>query len=249
MVYNNLIKSTLLKLNRSSQDYSNKQLLSRLFGFFDSVDSSKDPSSDFLKVSSKNRLYSNYNRSMEWAEIFLNRKSFTNFSGDTQNASVLFPMERIFEDYIAYLFRKYSLSHRIKVQDKSFFLVENHKGLGKFRLKPDIVASDRNSNELIIIDTKWKILESGKMRKNYNISQSDMYQLYAYGKKYSNEANGINSEPKLVLLYPKTPKFTSELEPFIYEGDLKLKVIPVDLEYILKNDERAGFEKIFKMIN
>ena len=248
MAYNSLIKTALIKLNRSSQNHSNKSQLTKLNNYFDLVDVSKDIDADFLKVSANNRLYSNYNRCIGWAEIFLNRKSFTNFSGDSQNSSVLFPMERIFEDYVAYLFRKYSVSHRIKPQDKSYFLVESHKGAGKFRLKPDIVAQDTNTNDLIIIDTKWKILESGKVRKNYKITQADMYQLYAYGKKYSKQLGATCKEPKLVLLYPQTPNFNSALEPFVYEGDLELRVIPVNLEYILNNNESLGFEKLFKMI-
>ena len=44
------------------------------------------------------------------------------------------------------------------------------------------------------MDTKWKVLSEDKA--NYGISQADMYQMYAYQKKY----NAKN----VTLLYPKT---------------------------------------------
>lgn len=43
------------------------------------------------------------------------------------------------------------------------------------------------------MDTKWKRLID-KERANYGISQSDMYQMYAYSKKYKT--------PEIWLLYP-----------------------------------------------
>ena len=131
-------------------------------------------------------------------------------------------MQRIFEDYIAYLFSKFSNGFQIKLQDKSYFLVtQNEKG--KFKIKPDIIIKENNFTKKII-DTKWKLLDQYAEKKNYNISQADMYQLYAYGKKY-----GLNSsDTSLILVYPANPNFTKPLDNFIYEGDLKLKVLPFD---------------------
>ncbi len=138
--------------------------------------------------------------------------------------AILFPMEKIFEDYIAFLFSKYSDGFKIKVQDKSYFLVEKHNGEPKFRLKPDIVI-DKESIRKKIVDTKWKLIDQFAEKKNYNISQADMYQLYAYGKKYTSDC----IDPCLVLLYPSNPNFSNKLENFIYEGDLTLEAIPFDL--------------------
>ncbi|MBX0358353.1 McrC family protein [Halobacillus sp. Nhm2S1] len=51
--------------------------------------------------------------------------------------------------------------------------------------------------ELIL---QWKILRN-QPRKNYGISQSDMYQMYAYSKKYNT--------PEIWLLYPLTDEMDS----------------------------------------
>lgn len=51
-----------------------------------------------------------------------------------------------------------------------------------------------------IIDTKWKVLSEAK--SNYGISQADMYQMYAYQKKYN--AKNVS------LIYPCVEKISSD---------------------------------------
>ena len=77
--------------------------------------------------------------------------------------------------------------YNLKVQDSKHHLFEK-----KFALRPDIVVENKESETCIVMDTKWKLLNV--YSNNYGISQSDMYQMYAYGKKYKTE--------KVVLLYP-----------------------------------------------
>ena len=77
------------------------------------------------------------------------------------------------------------------------------------------------------MDAKWKLINSSNREKtNYNISEADMYQLYAYGHKYLKKEKQKN----LVLIYPKTEKFQKPLPVFKYEEGFKLKVVPFDLE-------------------
>lgn len=249
MVYNQLIKSTLLKLNRISKSHYNRTSILQLLHHFDPVKESSDFISDFRKVSGNNRLFSNYKQAISWSEVFLMNKSFTNFSGNSKNMAILFPMERIFEDYVGYLMKTYADGHEIKTQDKSYYLVSNHKNKNKFSLKPDIVATNEDNHEQIIFDTKWKLLDETMENKNYNISQADMYQLYAYGKKYDLK-NGFSTEPKLVLLYPSNPNFQKPLDDFIYEGELVLSVLPFNLKNSLsKRDEQKELNKILGSIS
>ena len=63
--------------------------------------------------------------------------------------------------------------------------------------------------------------------------------MYAYGKKYTTQ----EQEPRLVLLYPSNPKFTNKLDHFIYEGDLKLEVVPFDFT----KDEKEQIEYIISL--
>lgn len=246
MVYNQLIKSTLLKLSRISKSHFNRNSIVQLLHHFDAIDESKYFVSDFKKAKKNNRLFTSYQKAISWSEVFLMNKTFTNFSGNSKNMAILFPMERIFEDYIGYLMKTYADGHEIKTQDKSYYLVSNHKGKDKFRLKPDIIATNTKEHDQIIFDTKWKLLDESKEKNNYNITQSDMYQLYAYGKKYD-LGNSFIKEPKLVLLYPSNPNFKKPLDKFIYEGELVLSVIPFDLKKSLsKNEEKEAIINILK---
>ena len=65
-------------------------------------------------------------------------------------------------------------------------------------MKPDIVI--KNDSNVFVMDTKWKLLSEAKI--NYGISQADMYQMYAYQKKYNAES--------VTLLYPMTDKVDAE---------------------------------------
>jgi len=69
--------------------------------------------------------------------------------------------------------RKSGKGLNVSLQDKGKYLVEEPN---KFALRPDIVI---NEDEQLIADTKWKMIKDEK-----DISQADMYQLYAYGTKY-----------------------------------------------------------------
>lgn len=234
---NRIIKSTLLKLLKLSNNYQNIYSINKVLSHLEDVDSATDIQSDFTKINLENRLLLKYKTVVEWSEIFLMNKSFTNFKGDNSNMAILFPMEKIFEDYIAYLFKKYSEGYRIKTQDKSYFLVE-HRSEKRFGLRPDIVL-DKDLTRQKVIDTKWKLLDELAERRNYNISQADMYQLYAYGKKYTTPTQ----EPRLILLYPSNQSFTKKLDEFIYEGDLKLEVVPFDFT----KDEKEQIECIISL--
>ncbi len=225
---NRLVKSTLLKLMKLTSSYSNYYSINKVLSHLEGVTSSVNIKNDLLRVRQPSRLLSRYKMLLLWSEIFLTNKSFTNFKGDNLNMAILFPMEKVFEDYIAYLFKKYSDGYRIKIQDKSYFLVDSHKGETRFSLRPDIVLYKVEQQKKKIIDTKWKLLDENSFRGNYNISSADMYQLYAYGKRYAYN-DDTNENPNLVLLYPSNLNFTNKLDNFIYEGDLILEVIPFDL--------------------
>jgi 5-methylcytosine-specific restriction enzyme subunit McrC len=118
--------------------------------------------------------------------------------------------------------------------------VDKHNNKGLFRIRPDILVESDTDNphyDCIIIDTKWKAIDSTKPDKHYLLDIKDMYQLYAYGQKYKlgeENARNVDVIPKLVLLYPYTEHFTKELPVFVYDdidGDigLKLLVFPFNL--------------------
>lgn len=145
--------------------------------------------------------------------------------GNHRGLSFLFPMPMLFERYIAkQLARKLPPSLRIREQVSSLGLVED-KDQTWFRLKLDIVVYDKK-RVVTVIDTKWKRLNVSLENTidKYNLNQSDIYQLFAYGEKYL-QVNG-----ELYLIYPKYDDLKSPLDGFYYHENLKLNVVPYDLE-------------------
>ena len=67
----------------------------------------------------------------------------------------------------------------VSSQDKGHYLFMEPRR--QFALRPDIVM--KRGERTVILDTKWKSLVDNE-RVNYGISQADMYQMYAYSKKY-----------------------------------------------------------------
>jgi 5-methylcytosine-specific restriction enzyme subunit McrC len=223
---NKLIKSTLLKLNKITTSNKNKKKVLKSIQHFDSVNNCIDIASDIAYCRSREKALINYGSLINWSEIFLKNKSFTNFSGNSINQAILFPMEKLFESYIAFLLKKYCNGFSVKSQDRRYFLVGQKRNdedldytINKFLLKPDVVINDFE----LIMDTKWKILNSES--RKYDIKESDIYQMNAYGSRYS--SNQL-IKPRLALIYPKNPNFQEKLLQFRYGDDMYLDVIPFD---------------------
>lgn len=193
---NKLIKSTLLKLLSITRNTDNAREIKQLLYSFELVEESNNYEKDFSKVS-LTRGMKEYELLIQWAKIFLLNKSFTTFSGKNSGKALLFPMEQVFEAYIAkqvkLLFENQSNGMiSVSAQDSSYYLFDEPR---KFKLRPDLVVKNAFSekHKMVIMDTKWKRLNRNPA-SNYGISQADMYQMYAYSKKYHT--------PDIWLIYP-----------------------------------------------
>lgn len=213
---NRLIKSTLHFLHRVTGDERNRQNAVRLLAFFEGVHCSENYDADFSKCIA-DRSMSRYNKAIAWCRVFLKGNSFTAYAGSEVAIALLFPMEKIFESYIAGLVRKQlAPGIHMKIQDSRHSLFDQPSQT--FALRPDIIL-EGGGDRPIVLDTKWKMLSSSK--SNYGISQADMYQMYAYGKKYKAES--------VVLIYPKSDAVLSDPEPYVSDDGVLVEVMFVDL--------------------
>lgn len=188
---NRIIKSTLLKLESFSEDTRNLLQLKRLLTYFEMVSQSTSYEKDFANITI-NRGNKSYADILRWSKVFLKNKSFTTFSGDSNSRALLFPMEKVFEAYVARELNKLLPSGwDLSSQDNTYYLFDSPR---QFALRPDIVIT-RDDGHQIILDTKWKRLYDNP-NKNYGISAQDMYQMYAYATKYDTK--------DIFLLYPVT---------------------------------------------
>lgn len=206
---NRLIKSALEFLYKRSKSSKNQRLIREYLFIFDEISSSSDINADFSRLK-LNRQTKHYEQALLWSKIFLQNKSFSPYRGSDVAFALLFDMNRLFESYVGNFIKK-KLPNAI-LQHRGKYLTEKPRG---FALKPDIFLRYKNQN--YIADTKWKIVESKD-----DISQADLYQLYAYGKKYNCG--------KLYLIYPKISGVDQKAMKFRYENNMWLNVLYFDLE-------------------
>lgn len=205
---NRIVKSTLLKLQNLTSSAQNSKEIRQLLVAFEMVQTSNNYEKDFSMVKI-DRNTKDYDQLIKWSKVFLFNKSFTTFSGDVSSRAILFPMEKIYESYIAQQMKRVFSPDgwKVSVQDKGYYLFDElDSNITKriFKLRPDIVL--RKKGITIIMDTKWKRLIPDRY-KNYGITSADMYQMYAYSKKYAQETDS----PEVWLLYPMTNEMTKNL--------------------------------------
>ena len=217
---NRLIHSTIHKL-RPITHPGNQQLLHQLRICFSEVPRSERPKVDWERHRI-DRSMRHYDAVMAWVGLFLFGHGLATFSDKKHvNQALLFPMEEVFEDYVVDGFRRHQRDYRVKTQgpQKPFTRID---GEPAFYMKPDI-ALVRSGEVRFVLDAKWKELDGHGPK--YGISQDDVYQLYAYGRKFGCA--------KVVLIYPKTRKFVSplryEFQDEVADQGLELFCFPFDV--------------------
>ena len=184
----------LLKTTKSNYNYKKLQEISFLF---DEVSFKKISSRDFERVT-LNRLNSSYEPVLNLAKIFVMGSSLEMSPSNINTFSFLFDMNILFEEFIGEITKKifFGGDHKVSTQGPFKYLVQEMNGhkVNKFRMIPDIQILNRRDGVLdLIVDTKYKILDFND--NNYGIKQSDLYQMFAYSKKFNCEY--------IILLYPR----------------------------------------------
>ena len=192
---NRLIRSSLDLLKRIVRNEENWRLLRELTEAFSGVPRTADPASDWRRHS-VDRTMQHYRPVMAWVRLFLFGHGLATFHGKHENQSLLFPMEEIYEDFVTQCFRRHQDDYGVRAQGPQWKLTRDPEA---FTMKPDITLQKGGHNRFIL-DTKWKRLKSvAEDRTKRGIVQADMYQLYAYGKRYGCKT--------VALVYPRTGDF------------------------------------------
>ncbi len=214
---NRLIHSTIKELTGNARQPRNQQLLHQLRVSFSDIPLSTNHQSDWDRHR-LDRTIQHYDAVMQWVGLFLFNHGLTTFSGRHVNQTLLFPMWEIFEDFVAASFRRHQRQFKVRQQGPSEPLayIDDRK---VFCMKPDICLTSHDGVRLIL-DTKWKRINAEDGDLKHDIHQADMYQMFAYGKKYECE--------KVALVYPKTKEF-DKTEEFKFDKALSLACVPFDV--------------------
>ena len=92
-------------------------------------------------------------------------------------------------------------------------------------MKPDITLLNQQREPSLLMDVKWKLLDSSDNK--YGVSQPDMYQILSYAHQYDCK--------KVVLIYPQYKGITAERPVFrTLVGEVNILIWTVDLAGIVK---------------
>lgn len=223
---NRLLHSALLKVLGFTSVQEHQKLARELVFAFSEVPVSNRPNLDFAQVR-RDRGMEHYQSALSWARLILDAQSPLTGLGEHEAPSLLFPMEALFESFVADQLRKRLRSHlALKTQVRAKHLVR-HGGMDWFQLKPDILFMEDGRTRMVL-DTKWKLLDSNKSNgtEKYDLSADDFYQLHGYGTSY------LEGEGEMILIYPKTSKFQQPVSCFEYSASprLRLWVVPFCLD-------------------
>lgn len=189
---NRLTKATLLYLRRNSRDNGNVRRATQLLPAFEGVGRCANIDADLARCVD-DRSTRAYGTLIAWCRVFLRGESFTMFKGENVATALLFPMEKVFEDYVGRLLRRKATHDasidRVELQATGQWLFEGRR----ISLRPDILCKCSNGR-CVVLDTKWKRVYGPR-----DLSVADMHQMYAYGQRY--RADG-ESMQHVVLLYP-----------------------------------------------
>ncbi len=211
---NRLIHRALLKVMRLARAEENQRLCRELLFIFQDVPPSRDVARDF-SLCRFNRATVHYRHAMEWCRMILEEESSVPSPGRTETISVLFPMERVFEDYVGWMLAHAPGVSRLRMQASGRWLLEEPR---RFSMRPDFLFF--SSGEKTVGDAKWKLIDPGADDGKCGVSQADLYQLYAYGKKY-----GAN---RLRLFYPATEDFREPID-WKFDEAMSIRLVPVPL--------------------
>ncbi|MDM1757677.1 McrC family protein [Acinetobacter sp. 256-1] len=239
---NRLLKTAVeFILNRTQDSYNKKNAL--IFShLMHDIPLSKQLEIDFSKWRS-GRLVSHYQNIKSWCRLILQQKSPLAISGLDKGYSLLFPMEKIFEEYVGYKLKMWlHSSYTLHTQyNKNYLLEKNNNKY--FRLQPDFLIKENGQN-VLVLDAKWKRLYQDK--KQFGLSESDVYQMYAYNHIY------LKNTKNVILIYPKQENFTKAIEKLKFlpsdKDGPQLWIIPYDLfsdEICISLEGKVNFLSLF----
>jgi 5-methylcytosine-specific restriction enzyme subunit McrC len=167
-------------------------------------------------------IYSDYEDVIQICRMILENQVYSYQEYELKNWSLLFPMEYIFEDFIAgYIQKHFSDTFKVEPQKSDLYL---HNNPDAFNIKHDILLTNKNTGELIIVDTKYKPrwnLEKSDSKKG--IAQFDMYQMISYAYRRGTD--------KVLLIYPNACEELAEDSFFmnnpLTDQEIEIKAIDV----------------------
>lgn len=219
--HNQVIKFVLRQMVNKASGIMARKKVGELLMRFDSI---SDVNVDIQMIDNLtfNRSTSRYEPILQQCRWFLQGLHPDVLVGKNSCMSLLFDMNKLFECYVARVFRKLAWMAGIRMREQGpqkYMMRRNDTDQQIFLMKPDMVFLENENSIVSIADAKWKMLD--EREKKLCISQGDLYQMASYAARY-----GIN---RLAIVYPKQQWLTNKIDFKIQRTSVSLEVIPIDL--------------------
>lgn len=216
---NRLLRSALHVVAATVRDAENWRLAAAARPLLAGIPPSRDIRGDFV-LWREDRLMAAYDAVRPWCELALGNCMPHAIAGQQTGISLLFPMQDLFERYVAISLRERLVpGAQLEMQPGGCFLC-SQEGRDRFALRPDIIV--RYAGRAWILDTKWKLLDREDSENGIRIQ--DVYQLYAYGQQW------LGGQGYVLLVYPGHAAFPDSVPPLLYQNSsLRLTVAMFDL--------------------
>jgi len=236
---NRTLKYTCYLLLRTTKCSENRLMLRRILDILDGVTLAPITIQVVDRITF-NRLNADFKPFIDICKLILEGSTLALQASKIEIFSLMIPMETLFEEFIAGVIVEKGLHKDEAVFGKNAELLIQHRighlaeknGKKLFEMIPDIVIKVDNEIKLII-DTKYKLLDPD--RAKLDVSQQDLYQIYAYCKE--------SGARKALLLYPANLVDIDENQlktPFRLgkSKDIEIYIRTVPLHYDLTNREQ-----------
>lgn len=194
---NRVLKYCARLLLNQTKISTNQNLLADIIFTLDDVEDLPCTVHDLQKVK-LNPFFEEYHLALDYCKMILEQQIYSSDAYDLMRWSLLFPMELIFEEFIAgFIEQKFSKEWKVKSQKSDKYLVEEtNPELKIFKMKHDIFLENiKYPGRKIIIDTKYKIRDEKDISDNKKgVAQADLYQMISYAYKRGCE--------EIILIYP-----------------------------------------------
>lgn len=187
---NRLFKALLLELGRKTNNPHSKQKIALGLTYLDDVSDVRLSTGLFDSIKF-NRLNRDYEPLFNLAKLFFHNRQPGLGQGSESTLSLLIPLNRLFEDFIARILEGLSDAEYTFHHQKNRLNLFSHDSEGGIQLRPDYSVT-RGHNLVAIMDAKYKSPYSGS---TVDLKESDVYQLCAYALRYKVR--------KLYLIFPK----------------------------------------------
>lgn len=208
---NQVLRKTLVVLTQIPIRFDLRSRVKRQLLYFEEIGDCKVSEVMFDNIF-LNRKTDRYKKALEIARLILLNYHPDISKGRNHVLALMFDMNQLWERFITMMMKKH-LSNRYKVKSQSRKVFWQSKKNRK-RLKPDILLIPKDeSEEKIVIDTKWKV------PSKFKPSDNDLRQIFAYNRLFESKTG--------ILLYPGSEKQTTGSFESEFGGTCTLQSINV----------------------